>query len=144
MHGNDAIEKMEFGTEQVKLIKSFLGSLLSGIVFAWIYSCNTITCLQIILACFSLGPFLNGCLAENWKESFLAYIGFSVPIVITLGEGLWFGMHYYYQLSMIPSLLVFVVWVWILSTLHWLVFALIGRYFQYWSLPFIWVALEFL
>ena len=128
----------------------FLISALSGSIFAFLVLNDRFPFLSIILCGIGLTPFLWCSLQKNLKLRLLAFLGFSFPIILYVGEGIWFSTRYFYQISLIPAIFIYLVWAWFLGSVHWLIFSLFvrkiaGENFQkLWIIPFFWVALEFL
>src|SRR5574341_706797 len=105
-------------------ILSFLASALSGSFFVFIIEGPPYFALRIFLCFVGLVPFLCASLQDRFLSRLLSFLGFSLPLSLYAGEGIWFSMRYYYEIPLFPSILLFLVWVWLLSSVHLLIFSL--------------------
>lgn len=130
------------------LIK-ILASAVSGCAVVMSASFDLPEPFAAALACTALIPFLAACLDGRLSCRLASWAAFSVPLILYVGEGMWFSLRYFYEVPFVPSVLIYVVWVWLFSSLHWLLFSLVGYRLRAavskaWMLPFLWAAAEFL
>jgi apolipoprotein N-acyltransferase len=134
----------------VSPVLSFLASALSGTLFIFFAQRDFTPYIGLSTCCVGLIPFLWMTLHGGLKCRIFSFLGFSFPIILYVGEGLWFSSRYFYQIGFIPSVFIYLVWIWFLGAFHILIFSLfarkiVGKKFQrLWMIPFFWVALEFL
>ena len=130
----------------IKLLCAFL----SGMIFSLLANCHLRETIQTIFVFFGLVPLIISLATSTLKRRLVLFLFFSFPIIYETGQGFWFSLRYFYEVDGFYSVFIYIAWIWILSSFHWLIiFSGFRRIVskdltQLWILPVIWVAIEFL
>lgn len=126
----------------------YLLSILSGLLLALSFPGHGL--LSAYLAWIFLVPLLYAVEDSSWKKSLFLVLIMSTTAHIFIGDGIWYAMRTYYELSFPKSLFIFFSHVIILSSLPWMIYILLfNRLYQRTSsstlfLAVLWSVLEFL